>query len=61
MNSETQWRDALVELHILAEHGDHDAATEAARWLARDATARHVWDAVQHTCDTVRKHEHPAR
>jgi hypothetical protein len=59
MNIETDWRDMLVELHILAEHGDLDAATEAARWLARDAAARHAWDTVQHTCDTVRGHQMP--
>jgi hypothetical protein len=54
MNLGPDWRDALVELHILAEHGDPDAATRAARWLARDPAARHAWDAVQQTCDTVR-------
>ena len=54
MNLGPDWRDALVELHILAEHGDTDAATRAARWLARDPAARHAWDAVQQTCDTVR-------
>ena len=46
MNPEPDWRDALVELHILAEHGDPDAATRAARWLARDPAARHAWDEV---------------
>jgi hypothetical protein len=59
MNTETNWRDTLVELHILAEHGDLDAAAEAARWLARDAAARHAWDAVQHICDTVRGNPSP--
>jgi hypothetical protein len=54
MNPETDWRDALVELHVLAEHGDLDAASEAARRLARDADARQAWDAVQQACDTVR-------
>jgi hypothetical protein len=54
MNLGPDWRDALVELHILAEHGDPDAATRAARWLARDPAARHAWDTVQQTCDTVR-------
>jgi hypothetical protein len=56
MNIETNWHDALVELHVLAENGDLDAASEAARWLARDADARRASDAIQHTCDTVRKH-----
>lgn len=61
MNTETDWRDALVELHVLAENGDLNAATEAARWLASDATARHAWDAIQNTCDTVRRCESPTR
>lgn len=38
------WRDRLVELHVLAEHGDDDAARTAQRWLSSDAAARHVWD-----------------
>lgn len=59
MNIETDWRDMLVELHILAEHGDLDADAEAGRWLARDAAARDAWDTVQHTCDTVRGYDMP--
>ena len=49
------WRDTLVELHVLAEHGDVHAADLAARWLERDATARQMWHDVQATCDGVRR------
>jgi hypothetical protein len=48
------WRDRLVELHVLADHGDHEAAATAAAWLARDEHARQVWAAVQRTCDDIR-------
>jgi hypothetical protein len=55
------WRDTLVELHVLAEHGDARAAAEAERWLERDPTARQIWDEVQATCDAVRSPERQAR
>jgi hypothetical protein len=53
MNPEPDWRDALVELHILAEHGDPDAATRAARWLARDPAARHALTAAAAAAEVV--------
>jgi hypothetical protein len=54
------WRDTLVELHVLAEHGDAKAAADAAHWLDRDADARQMWDEVQATCDAVRRRERAA-
>ena len=59
MSTEADWRDALVELHVLAENGDLDAAGQAARWLAHDEAARRAWDAIQNTCDAVRTHQSP--
>ena len=47
------WLDRLVDLHVLAVHGDLDAAAAAHRWLAHDVAARHVWDEVQNTCDRI--------
>ena len=49
------WRDRLVELHILADHGDRQAAEVAAAWLAEDEHARRIWVAVQRTCDDIRR------
>ena len=48
------WRDALVELHVLADHGDPDAARAAAAWMARGTHARRRWESVQAACDLVR-------
>ncbi len=49
------WRDRLVELHVLTDHGDGEAAAAAAAWLAEDEHARWAWDTVQRTCDEVRR------
>jgi hypothetical protein len=49
------WHDRLVELHVLAEHGDGAAAAAAARWLDGDPAARAAWEAVTRTCDEVRR------
>ena len=54
VEAEPAWRDRLVELHVLAEHGDADAAAVAARWLATDPTAEHVWSRVERTCRELR-------
>ncbi len=54
MTGDQDWRDTLVELHVLAEHGDEAAADAAARWLERDPAARSAWDEVQRDCDRVR-------
>lgn len=40
----TPWIDRLVELHVLAEHGDDASAATAAKWIAEDVHARQVWD-----------------
>lgn len=47
-------RDQLVEWHVLASHGDHDAARAAQAWLATDIEARRDWDTVQRACEQVR-------
>lgn len=47
-------RDRLVELHVLAAHGDHDAARAARTWLATDVEARRDWDTVQRECEQIR-------
>lgn len=52
------WQDRLVELHVLADHGDADAADVAAAWLAVDDDARRCWDTVQRDCDRVRAGAH---
>jgi hypothetical protein len=51
-----RWRDELVELHVLAHHGDTSATAAAARWCATDVAARQTWDAVEYVCDLVREH-----
>lgn len=55
-----RWRDELVELHVLAHHGDASATAAAGRWCATDIAARQTWDAVEHVCDLVRDHSRPA-
>lgn len=50
----TAWQDRLVELHVLTDQGDPEAAEVAAAWLAADDLARHRWDAVQRDCDLIR-------
>jgi hypothetical protein len=51
---EQQWIDRLVELHVLADNGDPEAAAAAASWIAEDTEARKVWEDVQRVCDQVR-------
>ncbi len=41
------WLDELVSLHVLAEHGDQEAAATARAWIATDTDARRVWDGVE--------------
>ncbi|MDN5918533.1 MAG: hypothetical protein L0I76_26110 [Pseudonocardia sp.] len=48
------WRDRLVELHVLAAHGDDDAARAAEAWIATDSRARSSWEAVQRECAQIR-------
>jgi hypothetical protein len=52
--ADPEWMDRLVELHVLAESGDRDAAAEAARWMAADDAARRAWESVERTCDGLR-------
>jgi hypothetical protein len=49
-----QWIDRLVELHVLADNGDSEAAAAAASWIAEDTEARRVWEDVKRVCDQVR-------
>ena len=51
---EQRWIDRLVELHVLADNGDTEAAAAAASWIAEDTDARNVWEDVQRVCDQVR-------
>ncbi|GAA1863076.1 hypothetical protein GCM10009836_49290 [Pseudonocardia ailaonensis] len=49
MTTETpggDWVEQLVELHVLAENGDADAARAAAEWVEDDPAARAVWASV---------------
>lgn len=39
-----EWIDRLVELRVLAEHGDTASARAAQRWIATDERARHLWE-----------------
>lgn len=54
------WRDRLVDLHVLAENGDPEAAAAARRRLAADPEARRAWDEVQLTCDQIHDRFHDA-
>jgi hypothetical protein len=49
------WVDRLVELHVLAEHGDTSAARQAEEWVARDPSARTLWESVERECSEVRE------
>lgn len=53
------WLDRLVDLHVLAVHGDLDAAATARRWLIHDSRARDVWQRVEATCDQIRAQQQP--
>jgi tellurite resistance protein TehA-like permease len=48
------WRDRLVELHVLAQSGDDQAGAAAEHWMARDATARTLWHTVEQDCARLR-------
>ncbi len=50
----TEWRDRLVELHVLAEHGCTESATHAQGWLAVDRAAHEAWHAIERTCRELR-------
>jgi ferric-dicitrate binding protein FerR (iron transport regulator) len=52
--SDRDWKDQLVELHVLAANGDKAAASEAERWMADDPEVRKAWAEVEATCDRIR-------
>lgn len=54
VDPDSAWRDRLVELHVLAEHGDTDAAGEARTWIASDARAHRAWHEIEDTCQRLR-------
>lgn len=47
-------RDELVELLVLAEHGDLAASAAVAAWLATDPAARSAWLAIERVCHQAR-------
>lgn len=52
--ADARWLDRLVELHVLAEHGDPVSAEVADQWIASDVEAREVWLSVERVRDRVR-------
>ncbi|HEY2191334.1 MAG TPA: hypothetical protein VGH76_03380 [Actinomycetospora sp.] len=50
----TIWRDELVELVVLAEHGDDAAGRRLADWLAADTTVQAVFTAIARDVTAVR-------
>lgn len=48
------WVEQLVELHVLAENGDAEAARKAADWVAADPSARAIWASVERDCEQLR-------
>lgn len=54
VDPDTAWRDRLVELHVLAEHGDTAAAGEAQTWIASDERAHRAWHEIEDTCHRLR-------
>lgn len=51
--SDPEWLDRLVDMHVLSENGDAEAAAAAREWLERDPEARRVWGEVQRTCELL--------
>ena len=45
------WIDRLVELRVLAEHGDAASAAAAQQWIATDPTVRQMQESLQHFHD----------
>jgi hypothetical protein len=52
---DARWTDRLVELHVLAEHGDAASAAAADQWMAADVRAREVWTTVESVRDQLRE------
>jgi hypothetical protein len=51
---DASWRDALVELLVLAEHGDVVAATSLRGWLAADSSVAAASTTIRQVVDAVR-------
>jgi hypothetical protein len=56
-----EWRDELVELHVLAANGDSAALSAAERRMADDPAFRQAWTEVQATCDKINAADDPGR
>lgn len=54
VDPDSGWRDRLVELHVLAEHGDQAAIGEAQQWISTDERARTAWQEIDATCARLR-------
>ncbi|WP_433038261.1 hypothetical protein [Actinomycetospora sp. CA-053990] len=54
------WRDELVELLVLSEHGDAVAARTLRTWIATDAAVRRVHAAIVRDVVAVRAARTPA-
>lgn len=54
VDPDAAWRDRLVDLHVLAEHGDQAAAAEARAWITADERAHRAWHEVEARCDQLR-------
>ncbi|GLZ44714.1 hypothetical protein Acsp06_08990 [Actinomycetospora sp. NBRC 106375] len=49
-----QWLDRLVDLQVLATHGDTAAALHLESWLAHDQEARELWNSIAQVCQQLR-------
>lgn len=48
------WRDELVDLVVLAEHGDDAAGRRLTEWLAADTTVQAVFTAIARDVAAIR-------
>ena len=48
-----EWRDELVELHVLAANGDSAAASAAEQRMADDPAFRQAWSEVENACGKI--------
>jgi hypothetical protein len=53
----TEWRTALVELLVLAEHGDETAAGRLRTWASAEPAAGAVWSRIAEDVQSVRAGE----
>jgi hypothetical protein len=56
-----EWRDELVELHVLAANGDSAAASAAERRMADDPAFRQAWTEVENRCGKINAADDPGR